>query len=104
MSGPFDGLPDVFTGALGQAVTVTPSGGVAQEIRAIYRRSAAVDPLGDFGAVTHSATLAVRSEDVAAIPLAAGDAVEIDEDTRFTLGAPVKDAKGMTVFPLLAAD
>lgn len=102
MASPFDGLPDVFTGALGQAVTVMPAGGVTQEIRAIYRRSGVVDPLGEFGAVTHRASLSVRSEDVAAIPLAAGDLVEIDEATRFALGAPVDDAHGMTVFPLLA--
>lgn len=100
MASVFDGLPDVFTGALGQTVTVIPAGGVAEEITAIYRRSGMVDPLGEFGVVTHEARLSVGSATVAATPLAKGDLVEIDEDTRFTLGAPVKDAHGMTTFPL----
>lgn len=102
MSSVFDGLPDVFLDTFGQVVIVHPAANVMQEIRAIYRRSGVVDPLGEFGAVTHQATLSVATEIVTDIPLAPGDLVEIDECTLFRLAAPVPDAHGMTTFPLLA--
>lgn len=97
----FDGLPDIFTGAFGEAVTVTPAGGEAREIRAIFRRR----PREQFGAgiggrVSFEATLAARTADVA--DLADGAAVEIGARS-YTVAAIQPDDKGMTQISLRSA-
>lgn len=57
MTSPFDGLPDIFIGTFGQAVTLVDADGVLHETRGIFRNQS-VDALGmtQPGAVLHVTT------------------------------------------------
>lgn len=97
----FDGLPDVFTGTLGQTVTVLPAGGLVHEITAIVRKRETIDGLGEIGAVSTTHYLSARTEDASDIE--AGDEIEVSEGERYTVaGGAVDDAHGMTQIPLRA--
>jgi hypothetical protein len=94
----FDGLPDIFTDAFGEAVTVTPSGGDAREINAIFRRR----PREQFGSgiggrVAFEATISARTVDVSDI--ADGDAVAIGSRS-YEVRAIQPDDKGMSMLTL----
>lgn len=89
MTSPFDGLPDAFVGALGQAVTVTPVDGVPREIRAIFT-AASMETLD---MVQPQPLLAARSADVD--DLADGATVVVDGVT-YTVRVPAPDGRGMT--------
>lgn len=89
MSGVFDGLADVFTGALGQPVTVTPSGGEARAISAIFVARSE----DDLGVVQPQPAIHARSGDVA--DLADGDAVTVS-GTTYAARVFRPDGRGMT--------
>lgn len=88
MSSPFDGLPDIFIGAFGQAVTLVDSLGVPHDTHGIFRNQS-VDALGmtQPGAVLH-----VRAVDAAKV--ADGDTVIIRDDW-FYIRVEEPDGKGM---------
>lgn len=91
--GVFDGLPDAFTGVLGQAVTVTPDGGGPSEIVAIFR-SVSED---EFGVVTNRPMLHARADDVS--NLADGDTVTVDGED-YTVRVLRPDGRGMTAIEM----
>ena len=97
MSSPFDGLPDIFIGTFGQAVTLLPAGGQPVEATGIYQ-ARSVDALG---VVQPGATLHLRDGDAAAI--SDGDLVQIG-DGWFKARVSEPDGKGMTPFTLEASD
>lgn len=98
--GLFDGMAGAFTGAFGQTVSVTPSGGDARDIQAIFRRKSEPDDLGGYGAVVSETYISAASEDVADI--SEGDAITVDGEN-FTAQAPMKDGRSMTRIDLSAA-
>ncbi|MGR3495215.1 head-tail joining protein [Citreimonas sp.] len=88
MTSPFDGLPDIFIGTFGQAVTLVDGDGVFHETRGIYRNQS-IDALGMTQPV---AVLHVTTSDAAKV--ADGDAIQIG-DAWFTARVEEPDGKGM---------
>jgi len=99
MSSPFDGLPDVFTTALGQTVTVVDALGRSREVQGIFRRPSASDLEMTF----RTATLDLREADADQLHDGVECLVFIGEET-FVLRAPEPDGKGMVKFPLSLRD
>lgn len=88
MASPFDGLADVFVGTLGEAVTVTPTGGSAREITALVVRR----PFDDVGITQGRPMFHARASDVS--DLADGDSVTIGAED-FVVRELRPDGKGM---------
>lgn len=96
----FDGLPSIFTGAFGEAVTIRPDFGGEREITAVFTRRSERDILSDGGAVVHQTYVAARSEDVADIER--GDEITV-RGVCYHADTPEVDAEGMTKIPLRRA-
>ena len=97
MSSPFDGLPDIFLGAFGQAVTLYTKSFETIETRGIYR-ARSIDALGmtQPGAMLHlSSADAAQLEDGASVQIG---------DEWFTARVAEPDDKGMVSFRLEASD
>lgn len=84
----FDGLPDIFTGAFGQPVTVYKSGGAGAVYNGIYNPRA----VDNFGVVQPEAMLHLRQVDAAG--MTDGDLVQIGADW-FAARVQEPDGKGM---------
>lgn len=93
MKTPFDGLPGIFTGALGRTVTVMPSLGLARQITAIFTARSQDEE----GIVQPVPALHARSDDVT--DLADGDEIQIDGRT-YVVRTPRPDGQGMTTLIL----
>lgn len=89
----FDGLADIFTGALGQPVTVTPAAGSPRVINAIFV-ARAVD---NFGVVQPQPAIHARASDVA--DLMDGAAVAVGSATYAARGFKA-DGRGMVTITL----
>lgn len=95
----FDGLPDIFTEALGVSVVYTPQGGSPVTIDAISVERSIEVQLADGPAVDDRRhVLHVRAADIA--EPREGDQVTIDGDT-FKVVPPIRpDGKGMIAITL----
>ena len=89
----FDGLPDAFTGALGQAVTITPAASAPQVITAIVV-ARSVDA---FGVVQPQPAIHAKVSDV--VGLDDGDTVAIGAQTYVARGFR-EDGRGMVMITL----
>lgn len=96
----FDGLPDVFTGAFGQAVRIFPTYGSSGDIQAIFRKPNEPD-LVDPGAVSSQTEIHARTADL--VNLQHGDLIEVNGVT-YRAGAMIPDDKGMTRVTLMSRD
>lgn len=92
----FDGLADVFTGALGQPVTITPAAGAPRAITAIVV-ARSVDA---FGVVQPQPAIHARAADVAGVE--DGASVVIGADTYLARGFR-EDGRGMVTITLEGA-
>ena len=95
MASPFDGLPSVFLGAFGEAVTLVDSEGVEHATTGVFRAQS-VDALGmtQPGAVLH-----VSSADAAKV--ADGDTVRVGS-VEYVVRVEEPDGKGMVPMRLEA--
>lgn len=92
----FDGLADVFTAALGQSVTVTPAGGDARIIGAIF----VARVKDDVGVIMPMPAIHARSVDV--FDLSDGDAISVS-GVSYVAREFRPDGQGMTTIMLEAA-
>lgn len=105
MTSVFDGMGDILTGVLGDVVTVTPPGGVAADIQAIFR-DADVPVQTDEGVELLDGVPRLRAarDDVATA--IGGGVVELGDGRRFKLLAEMKtgnpDPRGLTTIQLEA--
>lgn len=98
--GIFDGLPTIFTGTFGQAVTIPASGGGTIEITAIVRNEEmGADVFGDTGVVRWERAVHARTADVDHVEY--GDTITID-GTDYLAEAPTDMRNGMTRIGLRA--
>jgi len=93
----FDGLPDVFAATFGEAVVITPVGGEARTITAVFRREADRDGAFDRSGQVHVARLSARAADVHDMT----DGAEVTAGgADWLAGAPGFDGRGMAVMDL----
>lgn len=95
--GVFDGLPDIFSGVLGESVVYTPKGGVPKTIQAIWIEYPIEIQLENASVDACRTELSVRAEDVPAP--AEGDAARRESDGKvMKVSTPIQpDGKGMIV-------
>lgn len=92
----FDGLAEVFTGVLGQPVTVTPAGGSARMISAIF----VARVTDDVGVIMPMPGIHARSDDVS--DLSDGDSISVD-GVAYLAREIRPDGQGMTTIMLEAS-
>lgn len=96
--GVFDGLPDIFSGVLGESVVYTPhAGGAPKTIQAIWIEYPLEIQLENANVDGSRIELSVRAEDVAAPK--EGDTARRESDGKvMTVSTPIQpDGKGMIV-------
>lgn len=96
----FDGLPDIFTEALGEPVDYTPGGGVTKRIQAIWWESSLDIPDAMAAADANRTTLSVRACDVT--PAEDDVAVRVCDGKVMVVSTPIlPDGKGVIVCNLI---
>lgn len=95
----FDGLPDVFTDALGESVTLTTSFGETSTVTGIIaRRFAEIDGLAEVPIANRDTVIHLRDADLPQKPI--GSTVLFASGLRFKVTAVEPDGKGMTALVL----
>lgn len=89
----FDGLPAVFTGAFGRAVTIIPSGGSPYTVQAVVRRQSETELAGEFSSPTYETYISIDSALAASI----NDGDRVDNGSlSFLARHHEDDGRGMT--------
>lgn len=96
MTSIFDGLPDIFLGTFGQAVSIYPTDEQVIETTGIFRNQA----VDDLGVIQPGATLHLRASD--ATTMQDGDYIQIG-DAWFRARPQSPDGKGMVPVHLEAS-
>lgn len=97
MSAIFDGLPDVFTGALGQAVTVTDNTGAEREILGVFQHRT----VDDLGTIYREPVLHIREADADDLDETGTQPTVLVGDNLYNVrGALEPDGKGMVIVKL----